>query len=194
LPKRVDEKAQRERIRLAAIAVFAKRGLATTGLAHVARAAGMQRSTLYHYYEDKAALVRDLARSVLDGEEALFRAALEREGPARERILQVCRELADVLASRSELGRILVELWASEPRLVRAMLRRVRAGVAEIVRQGQKSGEIRAQLDADAAAALLVGLLDGLFIQHFLDPTEVVADRALRRTLVDSVERILSPV
>lgn len=194
MPKRVDEKAQRERIRLAAIAVFAKRGLATTGLAHVARAAGMQRSTLYHYYEDKAALVRDLARSVLDGEEALFRAALEREGPARERILQVCRELADVLASRSELGRILVELWASEPRLVRAMLRRVRAGVAEIVRQGQKSGEIRAQLDADAAAALLVGLLDGLFIQHFLDPTEVVADRALRRTLVDSVERILSPV
>lgn len=193
LPKLVDEAAQRERIRLAAISVFARRGLTTTGLTHVARAAGMQRSTLYHYYEDKSALVRDLARSVLEGEEAVFRTALEREGPARERILDICRELLDVLATRSELGRVLVELWTSEPRLVRSMLRRVRTLVAELLREGQKSGEIRSSLNADAASALLVGLLDGLFIQHFLDPAEVVADRSLRRALVDSVERILAP-
>ncbi len=192
MPKLVDEAARRESIRRAALSVFSRHGLAKTGLAHVARAAGMRRSTLYHYYPDKAALLRDLAREVLDGEEALFQAALAGEGRAMTRIEQVCDELLAFLEQRTGPGRVLVELWASEPRLVRTMLRRVRAMVAELVRQGQKDGDIRGSLDPDATAVLLVSLLDGLFIQHFLDPGEVRADSGLRRATLESVRRMLA--
>ncbi len=192
MPKLVDEAARRERIRTAALSVFSRHGLAKTGLAHVARAAGMRRSTLYHYYPDKAALLRDLAREVLDGEETLFQAVLAGEGRAMTRIEQVCDELLAFLEQRSGPGRVLVELWASEPRLVRTMLRRVRAMVAELVRQGQKDGDIRGSLDPDATAVLLVSLLDGLFIQHFLDPGEVRADSGLRRATLESVRRMLA--
>ncbi|SRR5260370_25847494 len=56
--------------------VFAQRGVDTAGLVHVARAAGIGRATLYHYYPDKAALVRDVVRELLLEEEKLVRAAL----------------------------------------------------------------------------------------------------------------------
>ena len=69
MPKVVDTAVQRREIRRAARRVFARRGVASTGLTHVAEAAGMGRSSLYHYYADKASLVRDLTRELLAEEE-----------------------------------------------------------------------------------------------------------------------------
>ncbi len=75
MPKVVDPHAQRRQIRRAARDVFSRRGLAGTGLAQVADAAGMGRSSLYHYYPDKESLVRDLIRDLLAAEESLFERA-----------------------------------------------------------------------------------------------------------------------
>jgi AcrR family transcriptional regulator len=191
VPKIVDEEEQRGRIRAAARSVFSRRGLATTGLAHVAAAAGMRRSTLYHYYPDKAALVRDLADDVLGQEEAVFRAALEAEGGALERIVRLADEVIRLFELRVALGRILLELWASEPRRIRPMLRRVREALAELIRIGQQQGEIAAELDPDATAVLLVALMDGLLIQVFIDPKAVRTDARLRRPLARTVRRVL---
>jgi AcrR family transcriptional regulator len=192
VPKIVDEEAQRGRIRAAARSVFARSGLTTTGLTHVARAAGMQRSSLYHYYADKAALVRDLADEVLAEEEAAFRAALEGEGSALERIERLAEAVVRVFGTRAALGRVLLELWASEPARVRPALRRVRATLAELIRVGQERGEIAGDLDPDAAALLLVALLDGLLVQVFLDPRGVRADAPLLGAVVRAVRRILA--
>ena len=137
MPKIVDEEKQRGRIRSAARSVFSRQGLATTGLAHVAAAAGMRRSTLYHYYADKAALIRDLADDILAEEESVFRAALEVEGSALERIARLADEVIGLFESRVALGRILLELWASEPRRIRPMLRRVRAAGADAALVGE---------------------------------------------------------
>ena len=75
MPKLVDSVEQRREIRSAARRVFARRGVAGTGLTHVAQAAGMGRSSLYHYYPDKAALMRDLLCEVMGEEESFFAAA-----------------------------------------------------------------------------------------------------------------------
>ena len=53
MPKVVDHDQQRERIRRTAWAVFARRGIKSTGLAHVVEAASVGRSILYHYYANK---------------------------------------------------------------------------------------------------------------------------------------------
>ena len=73
MPKIVDARAQRGEIRRAARRVFSRRGVAGTGLAHVAEAAGMGRSSLYHYYADKASLLRDLVRDLLAEVESFHR-------------------------------------------------------------------------------------------------------------------------
>ncbi len=96
MPKVVDPHAQRRQIRRAARDVFSRRGLAGTGLAQVADAAGMGRSSLYHYYPDKAALVRDLVRDLAAEEAAAFAAAAGGSGPPLARIERL---LADLHAS-----------------------------------------------------------------------------------------------
>jgi AcrR family transcriptional regulator len=191
VPKIVDEAAQRERIRDAARRVFSEHGIQRTGLARVAAAAGMGRSNLYHYYPDKAALVRDLAESLLAQEEALFREALAGDGPAHERILGLVRSVALLFEPRVGFGRLLLEIWISDAPRVRRSLRRVRTSLAELIRIGQTDGEIDPALDPAATAVLLVGLIDGLMIQLFLDPKGLGDPGVLRRAFLTAVRSLL---
>jgi AcrR family transcriptional regulator len=193
MPKIVDEAEQRTRIRDAARRVFSARGVATTGLAHVAAEAGMRRSNLYHYYPDKAAIVRDLANEVLAEEEALFRAAVEAEGNALDRVERLFTGVSELLASRASMGRLLIETWVSDAPRVRRVMRRVRAALAEVVEAGQRRGEITADLEPEAAAVVLVGLMDGLLVQVFLDPRGLAEVSTLPSTVLDSVRRLLRP-
>ncbi len=193
MPKIVDAAEQRRRIRAAARRVFSARGIATTGLGHVAAAAGMRRSSLYHYYPDKKAVVRDLADELLAEEEAMFDAALAEEGSAVERIERLTASVADLFDRRASLGRLLLETWASDPSRVRRVLRRVRGSIAALIRSGQEQGEIDARLDPDAVAVLVIGLMDGLMLQIFLDPKGVQLGPRLRSSLVQTVRRTLAP-
>ncbi len=193
MPMIVDAAEQRRRIRDAARRVFSARGIATTGLGHVAAAAGMRRSRLYHYYPDKKALVRDLADELLAEEEAIFEAALAEEGSAVERIERLTASVADLFDRRASLGRLLLETWASDPSRVRRALRRVRGSIAALIRSGQEQGEIDARLDPDAVAVLVIGLMDGLMLQIFLDPKGVQLGPRLRSSLVQAVRRTLAP-
>ena len=45
--------------------------------------------------------------------------------------------------------------------------------VARIIRQGIRDGEFNAAVDADAAAALIIGALRGMVMQHLIDPRRV---------------------
>jgi AcrR family transcriptional regulator len=99
MPKLVDPVRQRGEIRAAARRVFSRRGVAGIGLTHVAEAAGMGRSSLYHYYPDKASLMRDLLREVMSEEEAFFAAAVRGEGTPLERAERLGKILASMFAS-----------------------------------------------------------------------------------------------
>ncbi|MFQ5477887.1 MAG: TetR/AcrR family transcriptional regulator [Candidatus Krumholzibacteriia bacterium] len=192
MPKIVDEAEQRRRIRDAARRVFAERGFVSTGLAHVARAARMHRTNLYHYYADKDALIRDLAEELLAEEEALFARALEGEGSPLQRIESVTADVAALFSYWGSTGKLILQLWANEPRRVRQAVRRIRDRLASAIREGQESREISATLAPDAAAAMVVGLLDGVLIQVFLDRKAFADSEGLRKAMCDSVRRILS--
>jgi hypothetical protein len=56
----------------------------------------------------------------------------------------------------------------------------VRAELAELVRQGQRSGAVNSDLDPEDAAALVVAASDGLQVQWLLDPDAVDVHRVLR--------------
>jgi AcrR family transcriptional regulator len=189
MPKRVDPKRQRSEIRRAARRVFAQGGVRTTGLAQVARAAGMRRSSLYHYYADKAALVRDLTREILDEEEALFEAAAHGTGSSLERLERLAADATRLFDAWAAVGRVIFDLRMLESRRFRLFFRRIRTHVAAVVAEGQRRGEIDATLDPELAAAGLIGLIDGLLLQHFADP-EVFADReALAAAVARAVRR-----
>lgn len=52
----------RERILQAAVEEFSRRGFADTSIAHVLEASGTGKSQFYHYFENKADLVREVLR------------------------------------------------------------------------------------------------------------------------------------
>ena len=193
MPKVVDSALQRREIRHAARQVFAHRGVAGTGLVHVAEAAGMGRSSLYHSYPDKAALVRDLVRDVLAEEEAIFQAALRGPGGALERIERLAALLVGVFDDWSEIGRMLFDLWSRDAPRFRPFFRRIRRDLANLIAEGQRAGEIDAGLDPDLAAATVIGAIDGLLLQHLVDPDAFPDAAALRTALARGVRKLLAP-
>ncbi len=191
MPKIVDASAQRREIRRAARRVFARRGVARTGLAHVAEMAGMGRSSLYHYYPDKTALVRDLARELLAEEEALFAGALHGEGRPLERIERLTTRLTGLFGAWATLGRLVYDLRSLDSGRFRAFFRRIRRDLATLIREGQRRGEIDRALDPALAAASVIGAIDGVLLQQFVDPAAFDDPDALAGVLARSVRKAL---
>jgi len=193
MPKIVDGEAQRRDIRDAARHVFAKRGVTGTGLAHVAHHLGMGRSSLYHYYPDKASLVAALSTELLEEEALLFRAATRGEGTALVRIERLAAGVSELFAQWAGLGRVFLQLWASEAQRFRPLFRRLRADLAEVIVEGQRTGELDGTLDPVMAAAIVIGAIDGLLLQHLVDPRAFGDLEALSSALVAAVRKVLVP-
>jgi AcrR family transcriptional regulator len=193
MPKLVDRVEQRREICDAARQVFARRGVAGTGLTHVAEAAGMGRSSLYHYYPDKAALMRDLLREVMTEEESFFAAVVEGEGTPLERAERLARALASMFEKWVSVARMLFDLRLRETRGFRPFFRRIRDHLASLIAEGQQLGEMDLRLDPDLGAATLIGTVDGLLLQHLVDPRAFPDPQALESALVLVVKKLLQP-
>jgi AcrR family transcriptional regulator len=194
MPKVVDPRAQRKVIRAAALRVFGQRGIEGVGLAHVARRAGMGRASLYHYYPDKAALVRDLVRDLLSQEERLVDRALENreEGPL-ERIERMTGEMSDLFKDWASLGPMLLDLWSTDVAMFRAFFRRIRRNLAAAIAQGQQSGAIGRKLDPQLAATMVIAIIDGMLLQRIMDRAALPDAEVTRGLMVAAVRRVLVP-
>ncbi len=193
MPKIVDSDAQRRAIRRAARGVFARRGVSGTGLAHVARQAGMGRSSLYHYYPDKSALMRDMIRELLGDEEALFAAAARGAGTPLERMERLTFALTEIFESWSAASRLLLDLRLRDASLFRRFFRRIRHDLENLITEGQHRDMIDRSLDPRLAAATMIGAVDGLLLQHLVDPRAFPDRPALRKTLLQVFRKTLAP-
>lgn len=193
MPKLVDAGEQRRQICDAARQVFAQRGVAGTGLVHVADAAGMGRSSLYHYYPDKPSLVRDLAKRVLDEELELFVDVLRGEGPPIRRIEHLVRALVALFDEYAATFRMAFDLRLRDARHLEPFFRRIRAELAAVIEEGRRSGGFDPALDAQLTAATLIGAIDGLVFQHFADPTALTPLDALADEVARICRKVLAP-
>ena len=130
-------------------------------------------------------------KQVLEGLERRRTAARAMGGP--ERIERLIGATPDLFAEWAKAGRLLLELRAKDARLFRAFFRRIRAALAAGIREGQESGEIDRALDAELAAATVIGAIDGLLLQYFVDPAAFPDPERLRATLVTTMRKALQP-
>jgi AcrR family transcriptional regulator len=70
-PRAASYEDQRDAIRAAAAALFARRGFTAATMNEVAAASGVSKATLYHYFSDKHSLLEDIVRSHVARLEAL---------------------------------------------------------------------------------------------------------------------------
>lgn len=90
-PRAADYDAKRETILEKSAELFARAGYDGTSLTDIAKACGTSKALLYHYYENKEALLSDIIRAHLQELVDVVREARSTEGTAREKLEALVR-------------------------------------------------------------------------------------------------------
>lgn len=106
-PRAADYDAHRAQILKSAATLFAQRGYSAATMAELAAASGVSKPTLYHYFQDKQALLLDIAASHVARLEALVQACAAAQVPAstEENVsAQAPERAAGAVATRGPMG------------------------------------------------------------------------------------------
>jgi TetR/AcrR family fatty acid metabolism transcriptional regulator len=183
------EPEKRRAILHAAVGVFAEKGYHGCRIADVARAANVAYGLVYHYFRNK----EELLESVFAEQWAILINALKAiddgTGTAAEKIAGIFAFVFDVYKTAPNAVRVLILEVTRTPHSLRAGSTRETfevavQTVADIIRQGQVTGELRRDLDPVVAAAGVLGALElsvsGMVVGLVPAGTEHQIDRAKR--------------
>jgi len=200
VPARSDAQAQEDKRRLllqAAVRVFARKGYHAARISDIAEEAGVAYGLLYHYFDSKEEVLRNVFRETWRALIATIESVEEGDDPAREQLRKVAE--------------ILLRSWRREPDLVRVLVLEVTrsghlagemdeivasfAAIQEIVERGQADGTIRADVDPRLASYVFYGAIDELLTGWVLGRLPDTDDDLARaeRTVVEIVAGGLAP-
>lgn len=165
--------ARRQEILDRAIEVFARRGSKKTTLRAIAEEVGVTHAALTHYFgsleELLVAVYRESERRTDDEhpkQSDLSPAMMMRVSAEENRTIPGLVQLYSTLvATALEENHPVAHEFATQ------RFSRLRAEMADRVREMQDSGQLRADLDPNLVAALVIAASDGLQTQWLLDPT-----------------------
>jgi AcrR family transcriptional regulator len=176
---------RRPAILTAAAEVISERGVQNTRISDVAERAGTSAPGVLYWFPTKDALLAEALTFSDDRFYDSLTQELEDFGSASERLAR----LVDLWPSDGHGETVLwMELWVRalrDPKLAETrerLDRRWRETLAEVIREGQASGEFGGD-DADDLALLLGALMDGYAIQLALGDPVVTTDLVRRHCL-----------
>lgn len=176
---RVRSEPSKDQLIRAAIDSFATFGFQGTTIDRIARAAGVTKGAVYYHFRDKEELLFETVRNRIIGFESQVLAETAADDPPLEvlrRVIDTCFVTATESNHRRFIMTLMVEALGTNPDLsdvFRLELRRMRGFLADVVRRGQGSGAIRADVVPEEAAALIVSTIMGAEIQHYQDPERI---------------------
>ena len=154
---------QRELILERAATLFANRGYPGTSMNEVAQACGLSKATLYHYYEDKYAILVSIAEGHVQRLHALV-AEVGAEAHLRELIARIVEEYAGAQHAHRVLTEDVRFLNGADRERVLGKEREVVAGFARAVvalRPDLKKAKL-----AKPMTMLLFGMINWMFTWH----------------------------
>lgn len=171
-PVRHEEK--RQEILAAANRCFEHSGLKGASISDICKEAGISPGHLYHYFASKDAIVATLSDAWLSRTRERF----ERVSSAQDDLVAaLVAEIGGLAPTGPKSGSELVfEMLADSTRnpamaeMVQAHSRDLRALIADVLREGQRRGDVRADLDADQVAMAAIAIVDGLKALSLRDP------------------------
>ena len=150
---------RRDELVRTAARLFAERGYDGTSMGDVAEAMGLQKGSLYSLTDSKQSLLTDAMREGA----AAFHAALDdvpEDAPAIERIRFALRGHLAVVAGQLDVATVFTREWRSLEGPAREEIVEARRRYEQrwrlLFREGVERGELRVDLDADAAALLVL--------------------------------------
>jgi AcrR family transcriptional regulator len=185
------QRPARERILDAALAVFSERGFEGGTIRQIASKAGVAEGLIYHYFDNKEALLGELMRR-----ESLLSWIEEQQGhlatvPLREGLPLILTNLINRLSEKSQLFVLVWAQIATSSEVAKKMAGFMEEGailLAAYLRDKQESGELRA-LDPLVTARSLLGaiLTHTMWTLRMTPPLPEVTTERLVGSLVDLV-------
>ena len=188
--QRLSAESRREQLEGAAIEVVARDGYAAATAEAIARTAGVSKGLLWHYFADLDDLLAHAARRALTVLEAEVSADVDRAAPVPELLRTAIHRAArlpgthgrELRAIRQTAGNL--RAADGRPRLRESEYDDLHARQAELMRRGQREGQLRSGLDPLLLAVTYQGLVDtmlehldnhpGLDVEAFAEHTATV--------------------
>ena len=141
-------------------------GSSGMSMAALAAKAGISRATLYRYFSDIDSVLVGIAEMIAQHDEDLAAAVLAEPG-ARRQLQQIVTTMVGAHAGDAlPVEAIAGALPPAARELLEAHERRTLRLVQEILERGRQSGELRADVDPEPDAALVIGMARSVSIDH----------------------------
>ena len=147
-----------------AVGVFNERGYDGTSMEDLSRKLGISKSSIYYHVDSKEELLALALDRALDGLFSIANQVAASEAPAIDRLEQLVRGSVFVLADRLPYVTLLVRARGNTGTERRALARRRQFDeiVADLVKEAERDGDIRPDVDPAVTARLLFGLVNSL--------------------------------
>lgn len=165
----------------AAFNAIASRGFEGLRTRDVAAEAGVNVATLHYYFPTKESLIRGVLELAMNR----FRSTLVPHGSPADQLRNHLRSVRRLMREQPELGVVMGELAlrSSRDAAIARIYNEMRDGwqtvMRGLLRRGVREGGLRAELDSDAVATLVIAVLTALTIPPLRDSAQ--GDKALRQ-------------
>src|ERR1700739_1650089 len=162
----VKHQEKRREILRAVARCLQRSGLNGASISDICAEAKISPGHLYHYFDDKEAIITAMAEERLNEVSKHFERSIIRPGSMVADMLSEIDWLtkSEGPANSALLFEMLAEAVRRRPvaKPLGASSRELRREVADVLQRGQKQGEINQEIDADVAAAVVIGIMDAL--------------------------------
>lgn len=183
-PKIVDKKEKKDQIILSAIKVFVEKGFEKTTVNDIAQAVGIGKGTIYEYFKSKEEIIDYSFQYFINAMDINFERILLSKTKAKEKLVQIFRSIIGFVNPDSEpLIKLMMNFWGEAMRSqdakniifndMKKYYHSYRSIFSDIVVEGMEDGSFKKNIDPNHFASIIVGMLDGIFVQWILDKNEV---------------------
>lgn len=149
----------------AAAKVFAERGYHGCSTQDIADVLKIRQASLYYYFPSKEVALELVCMRGVEGFYETERAIAEGPGTATERLSGLIRAHISPLLDRGNFMKVFLTqrqfLPAHSRRKIRKVSRGIEAIFEDVLKQGQRNGEFRADLDTRLATLSILSILNG---------------------------------
>lgn len=180
----------RQRILVAALKQFARKGYAGTSVRDIVAAARVSKPVLYYYFSNKADLYRALVAWAGDERLRLMREAVARGDTLAGRLQELCASLFEFARTHRELMRLAFGTALAAPGEGPSEAHCFEKGwqsfqfIQDLIEQGRKDGELNRRFDSRALAMGFSGLVHLHVLSHLLQPEQPL-NRPIAEAVVD---------
>jgi len=176
-PKLIDKEVKKQEILIAAMKVFARKGVANTKMADVAESAGIGKGTIYEYFKSKDDIFAEAFSHFMEQMDAVIAKRLFKIHDPIEKLDAGITAWVEVIKNCSiDFMEIIMDFWAEGVRHkhkttvfdLDKMYDEYRRMLVEILEDGISKDKFR-PMNTTIVASILIGAIDGLVLQWIMD-------------------------